>query len=97
MRTKAWLSLGIVAGVAMSGCSASDDDLRRSRFYVDGSSAATILTSKSLETTRKFSSCEQGFVHMYEMDGLKDFAKPQSDEDKDAFMLGCNEGLKTQK
>ncbi|MFI7444919.1 ABATE domain-containing protein [Nonomuraea indica] len=82
-----------IAGVALYAAfgPASEDELRRSRFYADGSSVAIVLQNELLAFTRDDNTCEEGFEAIYRKGG-PEWSKPQGDEDKQAFMLGCSEG-----
>ncbi|MGA4995966.1 hypothetical protein [Nonomuraea bangladeshensis] len=79
-----------LAGLLLMGCGASDDDLRRSRFYVEGAKVHTILQSEQTKVATGIDSCEKGLEELSQSRTQK--VVPETDEDKDAFLLGCKEG-----
>lgn len=83
--------LALASAALLTACGASEDDLRKSQFYVDGTKVHTILQSELTKTAAGIDSCETG-LKAVSSDTGRAKPRPETDEDRDAFMLGCKEG-----
>lgn len=88
---------GIVAGVSaftvLSMLPPSEADMKRTRFYSDGADAGNILQNIDKFPNATSRTCDEFLVSSYKLDTIPDYAKPQTDDDRKAFMMGCNDGL----
>jgi hypothetical protein len=82
-----------VALVAVYG-PPSEDEMRRTLFYSNGRGAATVMGMEDL-LVKSYTTCTEAVAYFFDGGGTgsADWARPKSDADKEAFLLGCKEQL----
>jgi hypothetical protein len=74
----------------------SEDEMRRTLFYMNGRTSALVM-DLDVET-KEYTTCMEAVAHYDETSNTgADWAKPKSEADREAFLLGCKEALLTNK
>ena len=85
-----------MTALTVSGCSASEEELKANPFYEKGDYASFVLTEDTLDSSRPYRDCQGGFDFLYPEDPARrkpGRAMPETDEDEAAFMAGCEAGV----
>ncbi|WP_431911704.1 hypothetical protein [Nonomuraea jabiensis] len=88
--------LALVSAALLTACGTSKEDLKGNPFYEKGDYASFVLTEDSLDSSRPYKDCQGGFTFLYPEDPARQKPgrkMPKTDEDKAAFMAGCEAGV----
>jgi hypothetical protein len=88
--------LVLVGSALLTACGMSEEDLKANPFYEKGDYASFVLTEDTLDSSRPYKDCQGGFNYLYPEDPARQKPgreMPKTDDDKAAFLAGCEAGV----